>query len=81
MKSRGTRPKARTRASCAWISAGRHLFVQVLSQVFFDFRPADHLLLERRLDGQARNLAHLLKNFVGLRKEVLSRLLLGDSAS
>ena len=56
----------------------RHLFVQVLGQVFFDFRPADDLLLERRLDGQARNLAHLLKNFVGLRKEVLGRLLLCD---
>ena len=38
------------------------------------------LFVKRPLDGQARNLAHLLKNLVSLRKELLGGLLLGDGA-
>ena len=56
----------------------RHLLVQVLNEIFLDFRPADYPFVYRRFDGQPGNLAHLLKNFVSLRQEVLGPVLLGD---
>jgi hypothetical protein len=52
--------------------------MHVLGNVSFHFRAAGHPLIQRSLDGQAGNLAHLLKNFVSLREEFLSRLRLGD---